>query len=117
MKAPFDLILFGATGFTGRLVAEYLNTTYRVGQSVSWAIAGRNLDKLARVRERIGADPTLPLIQADATDAASLAGLVAQTRAVISTVGPYQLHGEALVTACARAGTVNSRLGKWKYFT
>ena len=105
MKAPFDLILFGATGFTGRLVAEYLNTTYRVGQSVSWAIAGRNLDKLARVRELIGADPTLPLIQADATDAASLAGLVAQTRAVISTVGPYQLHGEALVTACARAGT------------
>ena len=105
MKAPFDLILFGATGFTGRLVAEYLNTTCRVGKAVSWAIAGRNLAKLAQVRELIGADSTLPLIQADATDAASLAGLVAQTRAVISTVGPYQLHGQALVTACARAGT------------
>ena len=105
MKTPFDLIVFGATGFTGRLVAEYLNTTCRVGKAVSWAIAGRNLDKLAQVRELIGAAPTLPLIQADATDAASLAGLVAQTRAVISTVGPYQLHGQALVTACARAGT------------
>ena len=65
MNKPFDLIVFGASGFTGRLVAEYLNTTYGVGRSVSWAMAGRNLDKLADVRSLIKAPQNLPLLQAD----------------------------------------------------
>ena len=112
MNKPLDLIVFGATGFTGRLVAEYLNSTYGAGDGVGggsgsplrWAMAGRNLDKLAQVRSAIGAPDTLPLLQADAADPAALAALVGQTRAVITTVGPYQRHGEALVAACAAVG-------------
>jgi short subunit dehydrogenase-like uncharacterized protein len=105
MSAPLDVIVFGATGFTGRLVAEYLNATYGIGRSVGWAIAGRNVDRLAQVRDEIGASADLPLLQADAADASALAALVAQTRVVLTTVGPYQLHGEPLVRACANAGT------------
>jgi short subunit dehydrogenase-like uncharacterized protein len=100
-----DVIVFGATGFTGRLVAEYLNTTYGVAGDVTWAIAGRNHDKLVEVRDLIGAATSLPLLIADASDAASLVGLVAQTKVIITTVGPYQRHGQPLVTACAQGGT------------
>ena len=105
---PFDLIVFGATGFTGRLVAEYLLQAYGAGGSPGaprWAMAGRNAAKLAEVRQQIGAPERLPLITADADDAAAMAALVRQTRAVITTVGPYQRHGQALVTACAEGGT------------
>src|SRR5690349_24469916 len=105
MHKAFDLIVFGATGFTGRLVAEYLNATYGVGGEVTWGIAGRNLDKLAEIRELIGAAESLPLLIADASDAASLAGLVAQAKVMITTVGPYQRYGQPLVRACAQAGT------------
>ena len=105
MATSFDVIVFGATGFTGRLVAEYLNARCGVGRSLSWAIAGRNRDKLAQVRELIGAPSSLPLVQADASDPASMAALARQGRVVISTVGPYQLHGEPLVRACAESGT------------
>jgi short subunit dehydrogenase-like uncharacterized protein len=102
---PHDLIVFGATGFTGRLVAEYLNTTYGVGRDVKWAMAGRSLDKLKRVRDELGISEALPLLVADASDTAALKALVAQTRVVITTVGPYQLHGNELVAACTDAGT------------
>ena len=105
MSKPLDLIVFGATGFTGRLVAEYLQATHGSARPLRWALAGRSLDKLARVRRQIGAPDNLPLLQADAADAASLAALVAQARAVITTVGPYQHHGEPLLRACAEAGT------------
>ncbi|MBK8071392.1 MAG: saccharopine dehydrogenase NADP-binding domain-containing protein [Ramlibacter sp.] len=105
MTQPLDLIVFGATGFTGRLVAEYLNATYGVGGSVAWAMAGRSLEKLTRVRDGLGIGPQLSLLVADADDAAALAKLVARARVVITTVGPYQRHGNALVRACAKAGT------------
>ena len=105
MEKAFDLIVFGATGFTGRLVAEHLLKTYGVGGAVNWAIAGRNPDKLTATRGAIGAPQALPLLQADASDAAALAALVSQARVVLSTVGPYQRHGEPLVCACAQAGT------------
>ncbi len=105
MHKTFDVIVFGATGFTGRLVAEYLHAVYGARGDVAWAMAGRSLDKLAEVRRGIGAGEAVPLLVADASDAASLAALVAQARVVITTVGPYQLHGQALVTACAQAGT------------
>ena len=104
MAKPFDVIVFGATGFTGRLVAEYLNATYGVGGKVAWAMAGRNKERLAQVRDQIGADAPLPLLVANATDAASLAGLVTRAKVVITTVGPYQLHGQPLAQACARNG-------------
>jgi short subunit dehydrogenase-like uncharacterized protein len=105
MNRAFDLIVFGATGFTGRLVAEYLLETYGVEAAVTWAMAGRNPDKLAATRREIGAPQALPLLQADASDPTALAALVPRARAVLSTVGPYQLHGEPLVSACAHAGT------------
>ncbi|MCW5649871.1 MAG: saccharopine dehydrogenase NADP-binding domain-containing protein [Ramlibacter sp.] len=105
MSAPLDLIVFGATGFTGRLVAQYLHTTYGTGGPVRWAMAGRSQAKLAQVRDELGIGPDLPLHVADATDPGALRALVARTRAVITTVGPYQLHGNELVKACAQAGT------------
>jgi short subunit dehydrogenase-like uncharacterized protein len=105
MDKSFDLIVFGATGFTGRLVADYLLKTYGVGGTVAWAMAGRNLDKLAATRRAIGAPQTLPLLQADASDSTALAALAPQAKVILSTVGPYQLHGEPLLRACADAGT------------
>lgn len=99
----FDLIVFGATGFTGRLVAEYLNLSGAAG--ARWAIAGRSLDKLDQVRRALQLPPSVALLQADAGDAASLKALVARAKVVITTVGPYQLHGEPLATACAEGGT------------
>ncbi len=102
---PFDLIVFGATGFTGRLVVEYLHNVYGVGGPVKWAIAGRNLRKLAALRDELGIAADLPLRVAEADDAAALDKLVLQTRVVLTTVGPYQRHGQALVNACASAGT------------
>ncbi|MBW8848062.1 MAG: saccharopine dehydrogenase NADP-binding domain-containing protein [Burkholderiales bacterium] len=98
----FDLIVFGATGFTGRLVAEYLHLSGAAG--ARWAIAGRSLDKLARVRDELHLSPSVALLKADASDAKALKALVARTRVVITTVGPYQLYGEPLATACAEGG-------------
>ncbi len=105
MEKEYDLIVFGATGFTGRLVADYVNRIVAAGEPLRWAMAARSLDKLAQVRTQIGAPPQLALIAADACDARAMAELVAKARVVITTVGPYQLHGEALVSACAHAGT------------
>ena len=98
-----DLIIFGASGFTGRLVAEYLAPRYR--KKIKWGMAGRDLEKLATVRAEIGAPDDILLIKADSDDEASLEALARSTRAVISTVGPFQLFGSKLVAACARAGT------------
>jgi short subunit dehydrogenase-like uncharacterized protein len=105
MQAPFDLIVFGASGFTGQLVAQYLQTAYGSDGALRWALAGRDTQKLARVRQAIAAPESLPLLTADARQPHELHALVRQARAVITTVGPYQLHGTALVTACAEAGT------------
>ena len=96
-----DLVLFGATGFTGALTAEYLARNGPPG--LRWALAGRNPDKLEKVRAQVGAD--LELIVADSDDPVALADLAARTKVVISTVGPYVGRGEALVGACADAGT------------
>lgn len=104
-SAEFDLIVYGASGFTGRLVAEYLNGRYGVGGPVKWAMAGRSADKLAAVRDEIGAPADTPLVVADAGDPASLGAMVARAKAIVTTVGPYQLYGNELVAACAHAGT------------
>ena len=105
MQKPLDLIVFGASGFTGRLVAEYLQRSQGNGPALRWAMAGRNLDKLAATRREIGAPDALPLLQADSSNAASLQALAQRSRAVLSTVGPYQRHGEPLLEACVDAGT------------
>lgn len=100
-----DIIVFGATGYTGRLVAEVLLRRQSEEPGLRWAMAGRQPDKLAAVRAEIGAPDSVALLQADADDPASLARLASSTRVVITTVGPYQLSGSALVAACAAAGT------------
>jgi short subunit dehydrogenase-like uncharacterized protein len=103
----YDIVLFGATGFTGRLTAEYLARHAPAG--CRWALAGRNRARLEGVRAELSAiDPALtqlPLLSADVTDPASLASVAAGSRVVASTVGPYLRHGEPLVAACAAAGT------------
>ncbi len=104
-NAEFDIIVYGATGFTGRLVAEHLAARYGVDGEVKWAMAGRSADKLAQVRDEIGAPANTPLIVADAADPASLRAMVARGKAILTTVGPYQLYGSDLVAACAAAGT------------
>jgi short subunit dehydrogenase-like uncharacterized protein len=108
-KREFDIILWGATGFTGQLVAEYLASTYGANGELRWALAGRNLDKLERVRAELlpvkNQRDDLPLVVADSTDADSLAEMVARTSVVCTTVGPYARYGTPLVAACAAAGT------------
>jgi len=101
-NAELDLIVYGATGFTGRLVAEYLVQTYG---KVAWAMAGRSESKLASVRDEIGAPKDLPLIVADGSNRASLAAMARRTKAIVTTVGPYQLYGSELVAVCAETGT------------
>ena len=101
---PFDIVVHGATGFTGRLVIEYLLQRYPAGSGVRWAMGGRNADKLAAVRDEVGAPADTPLVVTDSADTASLQALMAQTRLVLTTVGPYQLYGNELVAACAASG-------------
>jgi short subunit dehydrogenase-like uncharacterized protein len=104
-SAKFDIVVYGATGFTGQLVAEYLAAHYKNDKQLKWAMAGRSLDKLKSVRDAIGAPADTPLIVADASDAASLKAMAEQTMSVITTVGPYQLYGEELLAACVATGT------------
>jgi len=103
----YDIVLFGATGFTGALTAEYLAKHAPAG--LRWAVAGRNAEKLKLVRARIAdvnpACRDLPLLEADADDPASIQRVAAATRVIITTVGPYLKYGEPLVAACAAAGT------------
>ncbi len=104
--AQFDIILWGATGFTGQLVAEYL--ACNAEPTVKWAMAGRNEGKLQKVREGLTAvNPqcaTLPLIIADSHDKTSLAAMVSQGRVICSTVGPYAKYGTPLVAECVAQG-------------
>lgn len=104
-SSKFDIVVYGATGFTGQLVAEYLAAHYKADSGLKWAMAGRSKDKLAAVRDAIGAPADTALIVADGGDPASLKAMVGHTRSVISTVGPYQLYGSDLVAACVEAGT------------
>jgi short subunit dehydrogenase-like uncharacterized protein len=100
----FHVVVYGATGYTGRLVAEHMFKSYGAGGAVNWALAGRDEAKLGAIRSQIGAPESLPIVIADARDPASLDALAKKARTVISTVGPYQLYGEPMVAACARNG-------------
>ena len=104
MTKPFDLVVHGATGFTGRLVVEYLLQRYPQGSGLRWAMGGRNADKLAAVRGELGAPADTPLVVTDTGNPASVQALMDSTRLVLTTVGPYQLYGNELVAACAKAG-------------
>ncbi|MFC4699665.1 saccharopine dehydrogenase family protein [Glaciecola siphonariae] len=104
-SAQFDVVVFGASGFTGRLVAEYLHTHYGSDSSLSWAMAGRSLDKLKSVRDEMGIASDIALIVADGDDDSALEAMAAQGKVVLTTVGPYQLYGEKLLKACVKTGT------------
>ena len=102
----FDVIVYGATGFTGTLVAEYLLRQYGVDGALKWGIAGRSADKLESVRASLGEKAAdLAITVADSSDEKALAALAARTRVVLTTVGPYALYGSNLVAACVEAGT------------
>ena len=105
MAREFDIIVYGSTGYTGRLVAEYLANEYKDDADLKWAMAGRSENKLAQVRDEIGAPSATPFVIADAEDPASLKAMAERASCIITTVGPYQLYGEPLVAACVEAGT------------
>ena len=100
MQREYDLVIWGATGFTGKLVTEYVANQYDQS-NLKWAIAGRNRQKL----EGIDGARGLNILEADAHDPAALKTLVESTRVILTTVGPYARYGNELVAACARAGT------------
>ncbi|PLW82318.1 saccharopine dehydrogenase [Kineobactrum sediminis] len=107
-QREFDIIIWGATGFTGQLVAEYLVTNYGVGGDLRWALGGRNQSKLEHLRRHLlpDTDPEqLSLVLADSSDEASLVAMAQRTRVVCTTVGPYARYGTPLVAACANNGT------------
>jgi len=97
----FDIVVYAATGFTGKLVSEYLTLRGIKG----WAMAGRSETKLQEVKDEIGIPKDIPLIVADSSDPNSLKALCERTKVVLTTVGPYQLYGNELVSACANSGT------------
>ena len=105
MAREFDIIVYGATGYTGRLVAEYLVETYGPAGKLRWAMAGRSAEKLAEVRDLIGAPADTPLVVANAADPASLDAMTASATVIVTTVGPYQLYGNELVASCVKNGT------------
>ena len=101
-EREFDIILWGATGFTGSLVARHFVDTY--GGDLNWAMAGRNLKKLEQVRNQLN-DPSIPIIQADSHDQAGMDTLASRAKVICTTVGPYASYGTPLIAACAKAGT------------
>lgn len=106
MEQEFDIVLFGATSFVGKILAGRMLSQLGVGQKVRWAIAGRSKARLNALRDELGPQAVdLPILIADASDDESLQALCAQTRVVVSTVGPYALYGEPLVRACVESGT------------
>ncbi|MEM6398196.1 MAG: saccharopine dehydrogenase NADP-binding domain-containing protein [Bacteroidota bacterium] len=101
----FDLIIFGASGFTGRLVAEYIFKQYGSGGSdLKWAMAGRNSDKLEEVRDEV-ANRSVPIVVADSQDETSLNAMASRTKVICTTVGPYAKYGSKLVAACVANST------------
>ncbi|MFT6810752.1 MAG: short subunit dehydrogenase-like uncharacterized protein [Saprospiraceae bacterium] len=99
----YDVVVFGATGFTGKLVAEYLFKKYGVEQNLRWAIAGRSESKLQATRQFIASDK-LPYIVVDSTDKSAIDDLVQSTKVVCTTVGPYAKYGSSLVASCVTHG-------------
>jgi short subunit dehydrogenase-like uncharacterized protein len=99
----FDIIVYGATSFVGQIITRYMHTQFADG-SIVWAIAGRSRTKLQQVSDTIGLSG-IEMIVADSVDEGSLRQMCAQTKVVMSTVGPYALYGELLVRVCATTGT------------
>jgi short subunit dehydrogenase-like uncharacterized protein len=104
-EREFDVVVFGASGYTGKLVAEYIQSEYGENGSVKWAIAGRNREKLEGIREELGLSADLSILEVDSNDQDSLNAMTSSTKCALTTVGPYQLYGSNLVESCAKNGT------------
>ena len=104
-ERKFDVIVFGATGYTGKLVAEYMKDEYGDDESIKWAIAGRNMKKLMLVKNDLGLKDEIEMIEVDSSDIDALNKMTCSTKCVLTTVGPYQLYGSDLVQSCASNGT------------
>ena len=92
----YDFVIYGATGFTGKLVVEYAINQYTNNNEISWAIAGRNNEKLEHVQEKYNLPSNIGKIVVDSNDQNSIDEMVSQTKCVLTTVGPYQLYGEKI---------------------
>ena len=104
-EREFDLVVFGASGYTGKLVAEYIQNEYVGDQSLKWALAGRNKDKLAGIKEDLNLESDLTILKVDSNDQESLDAMTSAAKCILTTVGPYQLYGSNLVESCAKNGT------------
>ena len=104
-EREFDVIVFGASGYTGKLVAEYMGKVYGNDESVRWAIAGRNKDKLSSVKKDLNLDERVSVIEVDSTNKDSLDSMTSSAKCILTTVGPYQLYGSSLVQSCSENGT------------
>jgi short subunit dehydrogenase-like uncharacterized protein len=99
-----DVVIYGATGFTGKLVVEYMQENYGNDESVSWAIAGRSEEKLKAVSEDLKVGSNVPHLLVDSNDTDSIESMVKQTKCVLTTVGPYQLYGAKILQQCVIHG-------------
>ncbi len=104
-EREFDVIIFGASGYTGKLVAEYMGKEYGNDESISWAIAGRNKDKLSSVKKDLNLNERVSIIKVDSTNKDSLDSMTSSAKCILTTVGPYQLYGSSLVQSCSENGT------------
>jgi len=100
----YDFVVYGATGFTGKLVVEYLMHKYSNNSKVKWALAGRNLEKLESVAVSKNVPEGTGLLEVDSNNIASIEEMISKTKCVLTTVGPYQLYGNDIVSACAKSG-------------
>ena len=101
----FDVVVYGASGFTGKLVVEYLHQRYGDDQNFTWALAGRSQEKLTSVRDELVISKDVPLLIVDSNNESSVIEMVTQTKCVLTTVGPYQLYGQNIIKQCAQHGT------------
>ena len=104
-EREFDVIVFGASGYTGKLVAEYMGKEYGNDESIRWAIAGRNKDKLSSVKKDLNLNERVSIIEVDSTNKDSLDSMTSSAKCILTTVGPYQLYGSSLVQSCSENGT------------
>ena len=101
----FDVVIFGASGYTGKLVAEYMHDQYGDDQSIKYAIAGRNTEKLLEVKKDLNLNKDITILEVDSTDLDALDKMTTSAKCILTTVGPYQLYGSKLVESCAKNGT------------
>ena len=104
-EKEFDVVIFGASGYTGKLVAEYMHDQYGDDQSINYAIAGRNTEKLLEVKKDLNLNEDIKILEVDSNDLDSLDKMTSSAKCILTTVGPYQLYGSKLVESCAKNGT------------